>query len=149
MADALSRLPYSTEELKKFECYTNEDLEDINDFDLFQLPRIAEAQRKNVKAMEKFRTRKEPCGTVLYVHHDKIVIPKELQTPLMRWYHDSPIHARAGRMTATIKMHFYWSGMDQDIKKFCGTCAECQISKKTARRLVGHLPVRPPRSVTP
>ena len=65
VADALSRLPYSTEEMRKYECYTNEDLEEINDFDLFQLPRIAEAQRRNTKEMEKYRTRKEPCATVL------------------------------------------------------------------------------------
>ena len=53
MADALSRLPYSTEEMQKFECYTNEDLEEINDFDLFQLPSIAATQKKICDRYEK------------------------------------------------------------------------------------------------
>ena len=48
VADALSQLPYSTEEMQKFECYMNEDLEGINDFDLFQLPSIA-ATQKNMR----------------------------------------------------------------------------------------------------
>ena len=52
-------------------------------------------------------------------------------------------------MTATIRAHFYWLGMDREIREFCASCPECQIKKKTARRPVGHLPMRPPRSVTP
>ena len=99
--------------------------------------------------MKKYRTRKEPCGTVLHVHQGKKVIPTELRTPLMRWYHDRLIHAAAGRIITTIRMHFYWFGMDREISKFCETCKECQINKKTAKRLVGHLQVRPARSVTP
>ena len=39
--------------------------------------------------------------------------------------------------------------MDQEIKEFYAACPECKIKKKTARRPVGHLPMRPPRSVTP
>ena len=41
VADTLSRLLYSTEELMKFENYASEQLEEVNDFDLFQLPKIA------------------------------------------------------------------------------------------------------------
>ena len=149
VADALSRLPYSTAEMMKFENYANEEMENVNDFDLFQLPKIAESQQKNVAEMRKYSKRTEPCGTELYVHRDKIVIPEELRTPLMRWYHDSLVHAAAGRMTATIRAHFYWLGMDRDIREYCSHCPDCQISKKTARRPVGHLPLRAPRSVTP
>ena len=47
VADTLSRLPYSTAEIMKFENYASDEMEEINDFDLFQLPKIAECQRKN------------------------------------------------------------------------------------------------------
>ena len=77
-------------------------MEDINDFDLFQLLRIEQCQKKNINDMKRYDTRREPCGTVLYVHHNKIVIPKELRMPLMRWYHNSLVHAGAGRMIVTI-----------------------------------------------
>ena len=98
--------------------------------------------------MKKYSMRTKPCGTRLYVHRDSIVIPEELKLPLMRLYHDSLVHAGAGRMTATIRAHFYWRGMDKDIREFCAACPDCQINKKTARKPVGHLPLRPPRSVT-
>ena len=107
VADTLSRLTYSTAEIMKFENYASDEMEEINDFNLFPLPKIAECQRKNENEMRKYGTRKEPCGTILYVHRDKIVIPAEIQVPLMRWYHDSLVHAAAGRMTTTIRVHFY------------------------------------------
>ena len=71
--------------------------------------------------------------------------------PLIRWYHDSLVHTAVGRMTATIlHIHFYWAGMDKKIQEFYTTCEESQKSKKTViRRLDGHLPVKPPCSVTP
>ena len=149
VADALSRLPYSTEEMRKFECFTSDEMEDNNEFELFQLPKIAECQQKDLQAMRKYDTRREPCGTKLYVHNEKIVIPKEIRVSLLRWYHDSLGHAAAGRMIATLRTHFYWTGMDREIKEFCAACPSCQIFKKTARRPVGHLPMRPPRSVVP
>ena len=149
VADTLSHLPYSTEEVQKLENYASEEITELNDFELFQLPKIEASQKKNINEMKKYSTRREPCGTVLYVHQNKIVIPKELRTSLVRWYHDSLVHAGASRMIATIRAHFYWPGMDREIKEYCSECPECQISKKTARRPVGHLPVRPPRSVTP
>ena len=141
-------LPYATEELQKLENYASEETEEINDFDLFQLPKIAEYQLKNKTEMQKYSKRTELCGTVLHMHNNKIVILKELCTPLVRWYHDSLVHPAAGRMTATLRAYFYWLGMDREIKEFCAKCPECQINKKTTRRPVGHLHMRPPRSVT-
>ena len=60
IADTLSRLPFSTTELMKFKNYTSDEMEKINDFNLFQLPNIAECQRKNENEMRKYGTRKEP-----------------------------------------------------------------------------------------
>ena len=54
--------------------FANDGEDDINDFDLFQLPKIAESQQKDVTNMQKYSTRREPCGTKLYVHKEKIVI---------------------------------------------------------------------------
>ena len=54
VADTLLRLPYATEELQKLENYASKETEEMNDFDLFQLPKIAECQLKNEMEMQRY-----------------------------------------------------------------------------------------------
>lgn len=46
-------------------------------------------------------------------------------------YHLLPTSGHAGvrRMTNNIKRHFFWSGMDKDIKEFVSKCSKCQKMK--------------------
>ena len=99
VANTLSRLPCDTEEMLRFECFTNDEIEDFSDFDLLQLPKIVECQKQNAKSMKKHSTRRESCGTVLlHVYNDKIVIPMKSKVLLMKWYHGRLINAVAGRI---------------------------------------------------
>ena len=149
VADAISRLNYEPEEARKLENYSVHELESVNDFDVLQLPYIARVQSENKDEFAKYERRTEPCGTRLFVHKDRIVVPRTLRNTMMQWYHESLLHPGMNRMKATIKSNFYWKGMDTDIENLVRNCDKCQIFKKTAVRPVGHVPVRASRSVTP
>ena len=93
--------------------------------------------------------REEPCGTTLYVHKDRIIIPKVMVSDPLTWYHSSLLHPGVSCMRATLKKHFYWKRMDKNIEDLVRTCPVCQRCKKIAVRPVGHLPLRGSRSVVP
>ena len=49
------------------------------------------------------------------------------------------IHPGATRTEKTISQHFYWKGMQKDIKKFVNQCPTCQKTKIRTKKY-GHLP---------
>ena len=64
----------------------------------------------------------------------KIVVPPNLRTRLLNWYHDSLMHPGITRMTRTIRMHFTWPGLNSDVEKLCKKCRTCQLTKKTKKK---------------
>ena len=83
VADALSRLNYEKTSQSE-ECFTNEDIEDVTDFDELQLKNIERVQNENVQEMSKYELVEEPSGIKLRRHNGRIVIPTKLQNPLLR-----------------------------------------------------------------
>jgi hypothetical protein len=42
-------------------------------------------------------------------------------------------------MIKTLRMHFTWPGLNEDVEKVCRRCYTCQLTKKTKKKY-GHLP---------
>jgi hypothetical protein len=74
----------------------------------------------------------------LITFYGKIYMPKELQSRVVAWYHESLAHPGEKRTAETICQWLHWAGLCQDVRTFCKTCKKCQLSKK-ARRKYGHL----------
>jgi len=72
------------------------------------------------------------------IHHEqliiyfknKIVIPIELQSRMIEWYHEQILHSGVSRLIESMKQHFHWKTMAKDITNFTKTCKECQIFKR-------------------
>jgi len=61
---------------------------------------------------------------------DKIVVPQALRKRLMEWYHTTLMHPGINRTEATIKIHFTWPKLHDDVEKLCKSCKICQLTKK-------------------
>ena len=79
---------------------------------------------------------------------DRIVIPKKLQTRVIRWYHDTLLHPGETRTEATIAQHFYWKGLRTQVVSHCRQCSVCQATKKTNAKY-GLLPAKREPEVSP
>ena len=69
----------------------------------------------------------------------KIVVPTSLRKRILHWYHDQLMHPGITRMVKTIRQHFTWPKLEDDVQKLCKTCRTCQLTKKTKKKY-GHLP---------
>jgi len=69
----------------------------------------------------------------------KVVIPKKLRNRIVKWYHTTLMHPGITRLSRTIKMHFVWPGLSDDVEDHCKRCKTCQLAKKTKKKY-GHLP---------
>src|SRR5210317_2612573 len=49
------------------------------------------------------------------------------------------MHPGITRMIKTIRQHFTWPKLDNDVEKICISCRTCQLTKKTKKKY-GHLP---------
>jgi len=58
---------------------------------------------------------------------NKIVIPVELQTRLIEWYHEQLLDTGILCLIKSIKQRFHWKTMTKDIANFTKTCKDCQI----------------------
>ena len=71
----------------------------------------------------------------------KIVIPTSLQNRIVKWYHTMLCHPGATRLEDTIRQHFTWDTLRDDVRKACKKCHTCQTTKHTKAKY-GHLPVK-------
>jgi RNase H-like domain found in reverse transcriptase/Reverse transcriptase (RNA-dependent DNA polymerase)/Integrase zinc binding domain len=65
----------------------------------------------------------------LICHKGKIVVPKSLQKHLVEWYHRTLCHPGMTRSEQTIRQHFWWKTLREDVQKECSTCDICQRTK--------------------
>ena len=75
----------------------------------------------------------------LVCKNDKILIPKVLQKRIVQWYHDILCHPGTTRTEATIRQHFYWNNLREDVIDICSKCPTCQLNKRQKKKY-GHLP---------
>ena len=71
----------------------------------------------------------------------KICIPKSMQAKIVDWYHIMLCHPGRLRTEETIRQHFHWKGLRQEVHKHCKRCPTCQLTKKVSVKY-GKLPVK-------
>ena len=117
---------------------------------------IQKAQQADTNLLNHIRKSKSPYlvkpfrggGKVrqLLVLHDKIVIPKALQHRVVQWYHTTLCHPGETRTEMTIRQHFTWKNLREDIRKICGQCPTCQLTKRHSKKY-GKLPPKEPEEI--
>ncbi|GFX22856.1 retrovirus-related Pol polyprotein from transposon opus [Trichonephila clavipes] len=113
---------------------------------------------KGIMVADSFRSEQECCAELALVwkqakegignyyevdgylfHRDKIlgesigqlVIPKCRRTEVLRLAHTSVFSSHMGpkKTLERIKYSFFWGGLRADVKKFCESCKECQLTR--------------------
>jgi hypothetical protein len=72
---------------------------------------------------------------MLWTEGQRIVVPNDpiLRTKILSECHDTPLsgHMGVAKTLKSLARHFYWPHMIEDVKKYVGTCLECQSNKAT------------------
>ena len=81
--------------------------------------------------MRKYRPRDIPVSEDWAVTH-QIVVPKLYRNEILSMAHDLPFGGHLGvrKTKDRILRHFFWPGMDHDVKTYCRSCHNCQIAGK-------------------
>ena len=77
----------------------------------------------------------------LITYNGKIVIPKSMQRRLVEWYHLQLCHPGETRTEQSIRQHFWWKGLQNDVHQQVKKCQVCQLNKKNHKKY-GHLPAK-------
>lgn len=163
VADALSRLPFTTPEISETDKVVVETFHVAKPPDRFYIPitfkRIAKEQEKDpwIKRMKAEtperlselvddigkRDGPEKVITILSPtdHRERVLVPKETRQPLLEWYHTMLVHPGETRLFNTLHQHYTWPEMHSDIKKYLKTCDACQRGKRGMRG-VGKVPLK-------
>jgi len=160
VADALSRLELLSEKdtaalnhTELLQLFTGDTIKDVikNKDTIYplRLSTIEKEQNKDKELMKAIRSDTNPYtlntfrgggkDLTLLCKDNRIVVPKTLQRRIAQWYHVNPIHPGKVRTTLSIKQHFYWKNMKDDIERLCKTCPTCQRNKRTTQKW-GHVP---------
>ena len=65
---------------------------------------------------------------------DQVVVPGILIKKTMRLHHEGYGHMGANRMLETIRLRYFWVGMETDINQHCRDCINCKLRKAYQRR---------------
>jgi hypothetical protein len=71
------------------------------------------------------RNWKERCQTM---------VPKHLVHIVMKHYHEGWTHLGINRMIETIKLRYFWRGMEKDVKDHIDKCINCKLRKTYQRK---------------
>ncbi|GFW59920.1 hypothetical protein TNCV_4863781 [Trichonephila clavipes] len=73
----------------------------------------------------------------------QLVIPKCRRTEVLRLAHTSVFSSHMGpkKTIERIKYSFFWEGLRADVKKFCESCKECQLTRSV--RIKDRSPITP------
>ncbi|DAZ96416.1 TPA: hypothetical protein N0F65_012497 [Lagenidium giganteum] len=72
-------------------------------------------------------------------HDRRVVVPKALRLPAMKYFHSSLLHPGMTRMYQTMRTSMWWPGMKTDVEEYVRTCEQCQLWKRPSKRY-GKLP---------
>ena len=67
----------------------------------------------------------------------QLVMPKEYREEMLRLAHEVPMAGHLGVAKTRNKLleHFYWPGVEKDVKTFCGSCQICQSTGKPNQKI--------------
>jgi hypothetical protein len=159
VADAISRTRFEVDTLKLQTAHLNalatsvvsgsildEYLKDLRNKELYV--------KLSEEIIDKYNKRVEREGNLIYVYDNglrKLLIPedKDIKSQILFEMHDSKIAGHSGieRTTRNISKHFYWIGMNKEIKKYVQSCDSCQKVKASNQKEAGLLQSIPIESV--
>ena len=153
MADALSRLNFNknsnvTDQLNMAENFNNLSNDLMKDVYPVKHATILKEQQSDknlhrlVKTSDNFKFKVFRGGETertLICYKDKIVVPTSLQKRMVEWYHDTLCHPGMTRTEQTLRQHFWWKTLREDVQQHCSSCDVCQRTKATYAKY-GHLP---------
>jgi exodeoxyribonuclease III len=65
---------------------------------------------------------------------EQAMVPERLVRPTLLMHHEGYGHMGTNRMLETIRLRYFWSGMDKDITDHIGACLNCKLRKSYQRR---------------
>jgi transposase InsO family protein len=67
---------------------------------------------------------------------DLLVVPRRIRSKVMEAAHDGEVAGHYGERPTGVKVreHFYWPGMQSDIRRYCSSCDVCQQSRAPPKR---------------
>ena len=80
---------------------------------------------------------KSTFGTKVMTYKDLIWVPPQKMNHIVKWYHNSLLHAGMTRLIKMIGTHFGWPGLQKDVKNFVNTCEEYQQFKIAGNKSYG------------
>ena len=63
----------------------------------------------------------------------RIIVPQSMTRRLIQWYHTMLVHPGAERLHNTLRQHYTWKNMQQEIREFVKKCQVCQKAKRGVR----------------
>ena len=85
--------------------------------------------------MRKWRSPTAPVSYEWKVVY-QVVIPHKYRHDILSFAHETPMayHLGIKKTYRKILNHFYWPGIQKDVKHFCRTCHTCQMIGKPNQR---------------
>ena len=71
----------------------------------------------------------------------RIIVPQALTKRLLEWYHTNLVHPGVERLYNTLRQHFTWPNMLEDIRQYTKKCGPCQKGKRGLRGY-GKIPMK-------
>jgi hypothetical protein len=78
-------------------------------------------------------------GGAAICHNDKVAMPLQLRTHVVKWWHEMSCHPGERRTEETMHQHLTWPGLKMDVLKCVKKCPNCQKGKKQKKKH-GHAP---------
>jgi RNase H-like domain found in reverse transcriptase/Integrase zinc binding domain len=149
VANALSRLlclaAYSTEEL-----FSAIDYDPSDDFPVsFSIISKYQLKDEQFQSSLKNNPDKYEAGVmhnsniIFLANSDRMVIPKDLQERIIRFYHENLKHPGVTRTMQTIQQFMVWPKMQASFEKYVNQCTICQKYKRSTKKY-GKLPTKIP-----
>ena len=151
VADVLSRYQLKETEFSLDAFALGDDEEDYEVYPL-SFKQIAEEQAKDPNLQAKlteegtrYRTERIKHSSfnydIIVNGEGKIVLPPALRRPATEWYHQFLCHPGETRLELTLRQHYDWRGLREDVKHTCKACQTCRVRKKRDSKL-GKLPAK-------
>jgi RNase H-like domain found in reverse transcriptase/Integrase zinc binding domain len=71
----------------------------------------------------------------------RIIVPQSLTGRLMKWYHTTLVHPGVHRLYNTLRQHYTWPKMLEQIRQYIKHCGPCQRGKRGLKGM-GKLPLK-------